>query len=188
AVYVMLVYAQANPGNAAAHFDVRHIVYWVFPAWDPTGSVWGLTWWAPLWYLRCIAWLFLASPILLFLWRRLGPGMLFLPLAGLVVAEQRIHNGYSVPWQLQDAALYAFFWLLGFAYNDGLFSKLSTTARALLCGIALSAAIWWANTQAVPGGVVNASYPLHLFVGLTWLFRSLTLEDVIPRWSKRPRV
>jgi CubicO group peptidase (beta-lactamase class C family) len=40
----------------------------------------------------------------------------------------------------------------------------------------------------VPASVVNASYPLHLFVGLAWLFGSLAVEAGIARFAARPRV
>ncbi|HLF78668.1 MAG TPA: serine hydrolase, partial [Dehalococcoidia bacterium] len=187
AVAVMLVYDRETL-SAAASFDQRDIVWWFIPIWDPAGSEWGLTWWAPLWYIRCLTWLLVASPLLLWLWRRTGVLLLAVPLLALAYTEVRLQADNALPWQIQDFALYSFFWVLGFAYNDGLLTKLSTRLRTTLCLVCVTASAVWALTQDVPGDVVNASYPLHLFVGLSWLFGSLAVEDWISRFAARPRV
>jgi CubicO group peptidase (beta-lactamase class C family)/fucose 4-O-acetylase-like acetyltransferase len=187
AVAVMLVYDRETL-SAAARFDAHHVVWWLVPIWDPTGSEWGLTWWAPLWYVRCLAWLLLTTPLLLWAWRRVGVLLLGAPLLALAYTEALLRADSHVPWQLQDFALYSFFWVLGFAYNDGLLAKLDTRLRATICLVFVGASAVWAITQDVPGNVVNASYPLHLFVGLSWLFGALTVEDWIGKLASRPRV
>ena len=187
AVAVMLVY-DGETLSVAASINARDIVWWLIPIWDPAGSEWGLTWWAPLWYVRCLAWLLLATPLLLWAWRRAGVLLLIAPLLALAYTEARLRADSQVPWQLQDFALYSFFWVVGFAYNDGLFAKLGTRLRATICLVFVTAAAAWAITQDVPGGVVNASYPLHLFVGLSWLFGALAVEDWIGKLASRPRV
>jgi CubicO group peptidase (beta-lactamase class C family)/peptidoglycan/LPS O-acetylase OafA/YrhL len=186
AISIMLLY-QRQTGSAAADFDTLSIAWWVFPIWDPTGSEWGITWWTALWYLRCLTWLLLVSPLLFWLWRRVGPLLLVLPLAGLTLTEGRLQSGAPLPWQLQDAALYSFFWLLGFAYDDGRFNRFGSKVRAGLCLAAAGAAAAWVFTNSIPGGIVNASYPLHLLVGLAWLFGALTLEQTIGAIARHPR-
>src|SRR6185503_8896857 len=57
----------------------------------------------------------------------------------------------------------------------------------LCAGFAGWAAIW-ALTQNVPAGIVNASYPLHLFVALAWLFGALSFRGVIAEFALKPRV
>lgn len=156
-------------------------IFWVFPIWDPTGSEWGVTWWAVLWYLRCMTWLILLSPILLWLHHRISIALLGLPL-GLVIAFERFRlAGHPVPWQFEDVALFGGFWLLGFAYNDGVFDRIGTGARAGAAIVCAAGAAWWGLTQEVPAHVVNASYPMHGFVGLTWLFTALTFESALTK-------
>jgi len=183
AIAVMVAYDAFSPGNDA-DFDLKGAVWWLVPIWDPTGSEWGMTWWAPLWYLRCLTWLLIASPLLLWAWRRSGPTLLLVPPALLAFMEARIAAGGSVPWQLQDAALYSFFWMLGFAYYEGRLNALTNLGRALLAAAFGGAAAVWALTQDVPGGIVNASYPLHLFVGLAWLFGALAFEGTIAAFAR----
>jgi CubicO group peptidase (beta-lactamase class C family)/peptidoglycan/LPS O-acetylase OafA/YrhL len=180
AILVMAAYDQSN-GSSAATFDFKEAVWWLFPLWDPTGSEWGLTWWAPLWYLRCVTWLFLATPLLLWAWRRTGPALMLVPVLALGVMELIDPATASVPWQLQDAALYGFFWLLGFAYHDGWLSRFGSRMRLVLAATFAALAGAWALTQDVPAGIVNSAYPLQLFVGLAWLFAALAFEDLIGR-------
>lgn len=108
AVAVMLVYDRETLSPAAS-INARDIVWWLIPVWDPAGSEWGLTWWAPLWYVRCLAWLLLATPVLLWVWRRVGVLLLIAPLLALAYTEARFRADSQVPWQLQDFALYSFF-------------------------------------------------------------------------------
>ncbi|MSQ61481.1 MAG: hypothetical protein EXR43_02735 [Dehalococcoidia bacterium] len=187
AIAVMIGYNHQNP-SPATQFDRTNVLWWILPIWDPQGSDWGLTWWTTLWYLRATAWLLLASPPLLWLWRRIGPALLILPLLGIILTEERLRADHTLAWQVQDFALYSFFWMLGFAYTDGLFARFSTPVRALLAlAFAVEAAVW-ALTQDVPGGIVNASYPLHLLVGLAWLFGALAIEAPLGRLAQRPRI
>lgn len=156
----------------------EQLPWWVFPLWDPQGSDWGVTFWAVLWYMRCLTWLILLSPILLWLFKRLSLVLIGLPLGLLAVFELRSRAGDPVAWQFEDMALFSIFWLLGFAYNDGLFARIDTRARAATTVVLGAAAAAWVLTQDVPGMVVNASYPAHLLVGMTWLMAALTFE----RW------
>ena len=187
AVSIMLFHQQQS-ASPAAEFDEINILWWFFPIWDPGGSEWGITWWTALWYLRCLTWLLLVSPLLFFLWKRLGPALLLLPLIGLAATEYRVQTGAQSAWQVQDFALYGFFWLLGFAYDEGRFARIGPRLRMLLCAVAVSAAAGWTLTHAIPGNIVNASYPLHLFVGLAWLFGALAFEPAIAALARRLRL
>jgi len=184
AVMAAEYYFRGTPGTPLKPWQP---LFWIFPIWDPTGSEWGVTWWAVLWYLRCMTWLILLSPILLWLYRRLSIALLGLPL-GLVIAFERFRQtGDPVPWQFEDAALFGGFWILGFAYNDRVFDRIGTRMRALAALTFAAGAVAWALTQDVPEHVVNASYPMHGLVGLTWLFSALTAERFLTRVATRPR-
>jgi hypothetical protein len=149
AIAVMVTYDNASE-SLAATLHIREVIWFIFPIWDPRGSEWGVTLWAPLWYLRCLTWLLLASPLLLFLWRQLGPLLLVVPLVGLALAEMRVGHDSQTPWQIQDFYLYGFFWLLGFAYNDGLLDRLSSRINLALCLLFAAAAAAWALSQSIP--------------------------------------
>ncbi len=161
------------------------IPWWVFPVWDPQGSDWGVTFWAVLWYMRCLTWLLLLSPILVWLYRRLSVQLILLPLSALILFEILSRSGEPVSWQFEDLALFGIFWILGFSYNAGTLARLSTPARALATLVFAAASAWWVLTQDVPNMVVNASYPAHLLVGLTWLFAALTFERPLARFASR---
>ncbi len=166
-------------------FRWEQLPAWIFPFWDPQGSDWGITFWTMLWYMRALTWLLLLSPLLLWLFKRVSIALIGLPLGMLVVFEVLGRQGDPVRWQFQDLALFGIFWLLGFAYNAGLFARLSTGVRAGLTLVFAAGAAAWVTTQDVPGMVVNASYPAHLLVGLSWLFGALTFERALAEFASR---
>ena len=166
-------------------FRWEQLPAWIFPFWDPQGSDWGITFWTMLWYMRALTWLLLLSPVLLWLYKRISIALIGVPLGMLIVFEFLAREGDPVRWQFQDLALFGIFWLLGFAYNAGVFARLSTPARAGITVIFAAGAAAWVTTQDVPGMVVNASYPAHLLVGLTWLFGALTFERALGEFASR---
>ena len=185
AATVILVYERYSD-SSLADVDELKLLWWFVPLWDPEGSRWGIAWWASLWYLRCLTWLLLASPLLLWAWRRISWTLLLLPLAGIVTGEALRRSGNPIPWQFEDLALLGAFWIMGFAYKEGRFAALDTGQRILLCGMFAVGAAMWSLTQDVPAGVVNASYPLHLLVGLAWLTGALAAEGMLGRFALRP--
>ncbi len=164
----------------------EQLPWWIFPIWDPQGSDWGVTFWAVLWYMRCLTWLILLSPLLLWAFRRISVAVIGIPLGFAVFFELRARAGHPVAWQFEDAAIFSIFWLLGFAYNAGLIGQISTRVRAAGTFCLALAAAGWITTQDVPGMVVNASYPAHLLVGLTWLGIALTFEGPLRRLASAP--
>ncbi len=187
ALTVMLIH-DATRTELGDPLHWSQVPWWVFPIWDPQGSDWGVTFWAVLWYMRCLTWLLLLSPVLYWLFNRLSIAIIGLPLGLLIAFELMDRAGNPVAWQFEDAALFGIFWLLGFAYNAGLLSRLGTASRAGATLVFAGAAAAWMLTQDVPNGVVNASYPAHLFVGLTWLFGALTFERALAAFAawRRP--
>ena len=57
---------------------------------------WRVTWWAALWYLRCMAWLLLLSPLLLWLYRRISFALIGLPLGADAGIDHRALHGRTV--------------------------------------------------------------------------------------------
>ena len=175
AISVMALYDWRRP-DPAGNLDYARLVFWFFPVWDPEGSRWGVTWWAALWYLRCTTWLILLSPVFGWLMRRLWLPVLSMPLVALAAMEIASRQGVDVRWQFHDLALFSFFWLLGFAYSGGRLSQVPRWCFAFATAVFAALAALWVLTQDVPNNIVNASYPLHLLVGLAWLSGALALE------------
>jgi CubicO group peptidase (beta-lactamase class C family) len=72
-------------------------------------------------------------------------------------------------WQVGDVVLYGLFFALGVLASDGQFRAVTPRQwLGMAAGGSVLAAGWW-FTQPVPGGIVNNSHPMHLFVGVTWL-------------------
>ncbi|MEO8218730.1 MAG: serine hydrolase [Acidobacteriota bacterium] len=186
AIAIMVFHARVH-SEMGEPMQWSQVLWWIFPAWDPQGSEWGVTFWAVLWYLRCLTWLLLLSPLLLWLFRRISIALIALPLGLLAFFEFRLRAGHPVPWQIEDAALFSVFWLLGFAYDARLLAALTTRVRLFATLVFAAAAAGWVLTQDVPNMVVNASYPAHLFVGLAWLFAALALERPIVAFAARER-
>ena len=154
----------------------RKLVWWVVPLADPRGSQWEGGWMSsPLWYLRALLWMILASPVLLWAIRR-APARTLLGLStGVFVIDLAARHPRwplqttHTPWVIGDFFLYAFFLCLGFLHRDGVLSKCNRGWWALIALASGTAGAAWVITQPVPGHVVNDSHPAHLFIGFAWL-------------------
>ncbi|TML11420.1 MAG: hypothetical protein E6G39_13965 [Actinobacteria bacterium] len=173
----------------------RGIWLWFIPLADPHGSAWeGGHLSAPLWFVRALLWVLLASPLLLAAARR-WPTRLLASGAGLVIVLDIVGRHASwhfaalpdLVWQSGDVVLYATFFSLGALHRWGKFRQLRTEHFA---GIALASAVLaaaWITTQPVAEHVVNNSHPAHLLVGLTWLAAALAALPLIERAARRAR-
>jgi CubicO group peptidase (beta-lactamase class C family)/peptidoglycan/LPS O-acetylase OafA/YrhL len=167
----------------------RGVWLWFVPIADPNGSQWeGGHISAPLWFVRAMLWVLLASPLLLAAARR-WPARLLGTCAAVVLALDLVgrHPSWSIDalpdlvWQAGDVALYALFFALGALHRWGRFRGLRSPH---LTGIALGSGVLaaaWITTQPVPDNVVNNSHPAHLLVGLAWLAVALAVLPAIER-------
>ncbi|MFN0090743.1 MAG: acyltransferase family protein [Acidimicrobiales bacterium] len=185
---VMLAAAHARPGPNT-RIPWSGAVLWLLPINDPKGSAWEAGWLAaPLWYLRALAWLLLAAPVLLRLVRRapratvalLAVAVFALDLAGRDAAWTAPHAPMLL-WRLGDFALYGLFVCLGFLHRDGVLGRLSASRWLGAGAMAAGAAGLWGLTQPVPDGVVNNSHPMHLFVGFAWLALAFAAQRPLAR-------
>ena len=161
----------------------RGMWLWFIPLADPHGSEWEnghLS--APLWFVRAMLWVLLASPLLLAGMRRrpafvLGGCAAVVLVLDLVGRQQswRIAALPDLVWQSGDVALYAIFFSLGVLHRWGTFRRLRSHH---FVGIATASAVLaaaWITTQPVAKHVVNNSHPAHLLVGLAWLAVALAV-------------
>ena len=170
----------------------RSVVWWVLPLNDPRGSVWEGGWLSqPLWYVRCLVWLLLLSPLL---WRaaRRAPAVTTAALVAATLALELVYRRTTwheqawpdLLWRSGDITLYAVFLVLGFwhAGTEG-FARGKATIVAVL---AVPTAIGVALLARPQDWVVNNSHMLHLVVGGGWLAFALALRSPITRLASLP--
>ena len=180
---VMALAAHRSPGADTA-LPLHRALWWILPLEDPKGSVWEAGWLsAPLWYMRVLTWLLLASPLLRRL-TRARPATVAAMLAAMVFALDRValvapaqQAGFRRGvWLLGDFALYGLFLVGGFCHRDGRFAGISPRRFLLMATGAGAAAALWLTTQPTPGRVVNDSHPAHLLVGAMWLLLAMATQ------------
>ena len=142
---------------------------------------------SPLWYLRALLWMIIASPVLLWAVRR-APARTLLTLAtGVFMIDLAARHPRwplqttTTPWIVGDFFLYAFFLCLGFMHRDGVLAKLDRHVWALIAFAGGAAGAAWVITQPVPDNVVNDSHPAHLFIGFAWLAAFMAMAPLIER-------
>jgi CubicO group peptidase (beta-lactamase class C family)/peptidoglycan/LPS O-acetylase OafA/YrhL len=187
-IAVMAVAARVD-GTDATRLPWRGLWLWFLPIADPNGSAWeGGHISAPLWFVRAMVWVLIASPLLLAAARR-RPALLVGSCAAIVVALDLVGRRPSwsiaalpdLVWQAGDVALYALFFTLGALHRWGRFAQLRSnhlTGIALASGVLAAA---WITTQPVANHVVNNSHPAHLLVGLAWLALALAVLPQLER-------
>lgn len=139
----------------------------------------------PLWYLRAYLWFVIASPLLLWAFRRVPWATLLAPLAltavvgtGLVTIPGETGNAVS------DFAVYGGCWVLGFAHHEGVLKKvpryLAVSGATLIMGFGL----WWASGHLGPDGWDLNDIPL---AQAAWSFGVVViLLQYAPSWQTLP--
>ncbi len=185
--FAVMVVAHRVDGTAKTSVPWRDLVFWLLPLDDPHGSVWeGGYLSSPLWYLRALLWLIIASPVLLRLVRRSRIVAFSAVVVGLGVLEWLVRTGrwYSPwSWRLGDLFLYAGFLMAGFCHRDG---RLDAMTRRRWMMVALTfgvAAAVWCSTQMAADHVVNDSHPAHLLIGAMWLCLLFWARPSIERFA-----
>jgi CubicO group peptidase (beta-lactamase class C family) len=166
----------------------RNLVWWIVPLSDPHGSLWEGGWMSsPLWYLRALLWLIIASPVLLWAIRRApAPTLLTLATGVFALDIAARHPRWplqttTTPWIVGDFFLYSFFLCLGFLHRDGVLARINRGVWAVLAFVGATAGAAWVITQPVPDKVVNDSHPAHLFIGFAWLAGFMAIAPLIER-------
>ncbi|MFD3487309.1 acyltransferase [Streptomyces sp. NPDC058665] len=139
----------------------------------------------PLWYLRTYLWFVLASPLLLWAFRRAPWATLLAPIAltavvgtGLVEVPGETGEG------LTGFAVYGACWILGFAHHDGLFSRVPRYITVSLASLGMAFGIWWASGHLTDEGWNLDEIPL---AQATWsLGFCAILLQYAPSWRELP--
>jgi chitinase len=133
--------AGAGPGIGTAP-GWRSMLLWVVPLFEPPSSAWGTAWTGSLWLVPAYLWLTLISPPLLWCFRRWPLRTAALPALGLALALSGSWSASSRVGEISlTFALFAGYWLIGFAYHDNRIQAMSWTSVIILSLILMSAGL-----------------------------------------------
>ncbi len=139
----------------------------------------------PLWYLRAYLWFVVASPLLLWAFRRAPWPTLLAPLGltavvgtGLVTIPGETGNAVT------DFAVYGSCWVLGFAHHDGFLAKIPRYVSVSCSSLLMAFGLWWASGHLGPDGWDLNDIPL---AQATWSFGFVViLLQYSPSWQELP--
>lgn len=139
----------------------------------------------PLWYLRAYLWFVVASPLLLWAFRRAPWPTLLAPLGltaivgtGLVTIPGETGNAVT------DFAVYGGCWVLGFAHHEGLLKRIPRYLAVSCSALVMAFGLWWASGHLGPDGWDLNDIPL---AQATWSFGFVViLLQYSPSWPKLP--
>jgi peptidoglycan/LPS O-acetylase OafA/YrhL len=155
---------------------------------SPSGlleDTWAVQAAGPLWYLRAYLWFVLASPLLLWLFRKAPWPTLLAPLGltaivgtGLVKIPGETGNAVT------DFAVYGGCWVLGFAHHEGLLKQIPRYVSVSCASLVMAFGLWWASNHLGPDGWDLNDIPL---AQATWSFGFVViLLQYSPSWQELP--
>ncbi|RII19824.1 Acyltransferase family protein [Streptomyces sp. YIM 130001] len=155
---------------------------------DPGGlleETWAVQAAGPLWYIRAYLWFVIASPLLLWAFRRVPWATLLAPLAltavvgtGLVKIPGETGNAVT------DFAVYGSCWVLGFAHQEGVLKQIPRYLAVSLAALFMAFGLWWAAGHLGPDGWDLNDIPL---AQATWSFGFVViLLQYAPSWQQLP--
>ncbi len=161
--------------------------HWLVPLFAPRGSTDRVFLWGQLWYVGAFLWLVLASPLLvrLFRLRRVGPGIVLIPLAGFITCLWLTkRTSVRVDEAIFTACQFGVFFVAGFSYprlrtwSARVFVGLSATAFAL--GVLTAKVIEPIQDRGTQE--LYASRAGHLLIGAGWMTLAFAAQAPIRTW------
>ncbi|MGV9878394.1 acyltransferase family protein [Streptomyces sp. NPDC003006] len=139
----------------------------------------------PLWYLRAYLWFVIASPLLLWAFRKAPWATLFAPLALTAVIGTGV---VTIPGEtgnaVTDFAVYGSCWVLGFAHQDGLLARVPRYLAVSASSLVMAFGLWWASDHLGPDGWDLNDIPL---AQAAWSFGFVViLLSYAPSWQELP--
>ncbi|MFG2360573.1 acyltransferase family protein [Streptomyces mirabilis] len=148
-------------------------------------DTWAVQATGPLWYLRAYLWFVIASPLLLWAFRRVPWATLLAPLAltavlgtGLVTIPGETGNAIS------DFTVYGGCWVLGFAHHEGVLQQVPRYLAVSCSALLMAFGLWWASGHLGPDGWDLNDIPL---AQAAWSFGFVViLLQYSPSWQELP--
>ncbi|GAA2621956.1 acyltransferase [Streptomyces vastus] len=139
----------------------------------------------PLWYLRAYLWFVIASPLLLWAFRRVPWATLLAPLALTAVVGTGI---VKIPGEtgnaVTDFAVYGSCWILGMAHQEGVLKKIPRYAVVSVASLLMAFGLWWASGHLGPDGWDLNDIPL---AQAAWSLGFVAiLLQYSPSWQELP--
>ncbi|MCL7427601.1 acyltransferase [Streptomyces sp. YS415] len=139
----------------------------------------------PLWYLRAYLWFVVASPLLLWAFRRAPWPTLLAPLALTAVVGTGV---VTIPGEtgnaVTDFAVYGGCWVLGFAHHEGLLKKIPRYVAVSGSSLLMAFGLWWASGHLGADGWDLNDIPL---AQATWSFGFVVILLIYsPSWQQLP--
>jgi peptidoglycan/LPS O-acetylase OafA/YrhL len=186
-----------QPARDEGVWGLIKLANWVFPFGAPSypdpsgtlGSILDSTWAdqaaGPLWYIRAYLWFVLASPLLLWAFRKAPLVTLLFPVAlTAVIGTGLVDIPGETGLALTDFAVYGACWVLGFAHNDGMFKKIPRYITISLATLTMAFGLWWASGHLGPEGWNFDEMPL---AEAAWSLGFVAiLLQYSPSWQKLP--
>ncbi|WP_406727303.1 acyltransferase [Streptomyces sp. GD-15H] len=186
-----------NPGKDDGTWGLIGLVNYLVPIGAPPypwqlGSPSGLldvTWAVqaagPLWYLRAYLWFVLASPLLLWAFRRAPWPTLLAPLGLTAIVGTGL---VTIPGEtgraITDFAVYGGCWVVGFAHHDGMLKQIPRYVSVSCASLVMAFGLWWASNHLGPEGWDLNDIPL---AQATWSFGFVViLLQYSPSWRELP--
>lgn len=164
--------------------------HWFVPLFAPHGSTDRVFLWGQLWYIGAFLWLVLASPILLWLFRRrgIGPAIVLIPLVGFITCLWLTkRTAVHVDEAIFTACQFGVFFAAGFSYP-----RLRTWSMKRFVVLSASAFAFGVLTARVIEPIQDrgtqelyASRTGHLLIGAGWMLLAFAAQGPIRRWIAR---
>ncbi|MFE2278342.1 acyltransferase family protein [Streptomyces sp. NPDC059454] len=138
-----------------------------------------------LWYLRAYLWFVIASPLLLWLFRKAPWPTLLAPLGLTAIVGTGV---VTIPGEtgnaVTDFAVYGGCWMLGFAHHEGLLKQIPRYVSVSCASLVMAFGLWWASNHLGPDGWDLNDIPL---AQATWSFGFVViLLQYSPSWQELP--
>ncbi|MFE0676657.1 acyltransferase [Streptomyces sp. NPDC058867] len=138
-----------------------------------------------LWYLRAYLWFVIASPLLLWAFRRAPWPTLLAPLALTAVVGTGV---VKIPGEtgnaVTDFAVYGGCWVLGFAHHEGMLTRIPRYVAVSASSLVMAFGLWWASNHLGPDGWDLNDIPLSQ---ATWSFGFVVILLIYsPSWQELP--
>lgn len=139
----------------------------------------------PLWYLRAYLWFVIASPLLLWAFRRAPWPTLLAPLGLTAIVGTGL---VTIPGEtgraITDFAVYGGCWVLGFAHHDGMLKQIPRYVSVSCASLVMAFGLWWASNHLGSDGWDLNDIPL---AQATWSFGFVViLLQYSPSWRELP--
>ena len=190
--------ATPAPDGEADPFSWSRLLLWVLPVGTPTFDGQGYDWVLPLWYIRSYLWFLVASPALLWLFRRWPVRTLMIFPLVVALQESTLIDLYDRAGDVVlSAGIYGACWLLGFAHHDGMIQRMRLRLVLPLGGLLVSVGLGYAllpgdgwNIDDIPLSACLYSLGfvlilLRFYPDFSWLSRHPWLDGLVSLMNAR---